>query len=464
MQRFAWQLPALISLLAGLTGLSASARAETRPRYGGRLTVEIHDAITFTDPAAWPPQLVALVYDRLVTVDERGEPHPALAASWQHDPDNKRWEFRLRPGVKFHDGSPLNAAAAAACLKGWTSVTAADEDVVVVQTENPAPDLPARLAGPGNVILRRGADGVTTGSGPFRIAEWQPGRRALLTANDDYWGGRPYLDDIELQMGHSPRDQAVDLELGKADLVELTPDDARRAAQRGARTCVSAPAELLTLVFQRGHTAVEDARLRQAVALSIDRAAIHNVLLLKQGESTGALLPGWLTGYAFLFPAARDLDRARQMVASLPKSGTRITPSITLGRITLSYDAADPLARPIAERIALNAREAGVVIQVAAGGPLDLRLARIPLRSLDPEQALAAYASAFGMTATFKAPTVPSPEARFEAEQKLLEDGRVVPLFHVPQIMGLGPRVRNWNPEPWGDWRLADVWLELRRP
>ena len=46
----------------------------------------------------------------------------------------------------------------------------------------------------------------------------------------------------------------------------------------------------------------------------------------------------------------------------------------------------------------------------------------------------------------------------------LLEDGRVVPLFHVPQIAGIGPRVRNWNPEPWGDWRLDGVWLELRRP
>ena len=52
------------------------------------------------------------------------------------------------------------------------------------------------------------------------------------------------------------------------------------------------------------------------------------------------------------------------------------------------------------------------------------------------------------MTATFKAPTVPSPEARFEAEQKLLEDGRVVPLFHVPQIMGLGPRVRRLQAGP----------------
>jgi peptide/nickel transport system substrate-binding protein len=460
MQRSASRLPALISLLASLTGLSASA--ETRPHYGGRLTVEIHDAITFTDPAAWPPQLVALVYDRLVTVDERGEPHPALATSWQHDPDTKRWEFRLRPGVKFHDGSPLNAAAVAACLKGW-SVTAADDDVVV-QTENPAPDLPARLAGPGGVIFRRGADGVTTGSGPFRIAEWQPGRRALLTANDNYWGGRPYLDDIELQMGRPPRDQAIDLELGKADLVELTPDDARRVAEHGARTWVSAPAELLALVFERRHTAVEDAQLRQAVALSIDRAAIQNVLLLKQGESTGALLPGWLTGYAFLFPAARDLERARQMAAPLAKSGTRITLGrITLGRITLSYDAADPLARPIAERIALNAREAGVVVQVAPGGTADVRLARVPLRSLDPAQALASYAAAFGMAAAFKAPGH-SPEARLEAERKLLEDGRVAPLFHVPQIVGLGPRLRNWNPEPWGDWRLADVWLELRGP
>jgi len=218
---------------------------------------------------------------------------------------------------------------------------------------------------------------------------------------------------------------------------------------------VSAPAELLALVFGRGRAAVDDPRLRQAVALSIDRAAIHNVLLLKQGESTGALLPAWLTGYAFLFPAARDLERARQKTAFLLKSGMRIT---------LAYDAADPLARPIAERIALNAREAGVIVQVASGGTADVRLARVPLRSLDPEQALASYAAAFGMATSFKAPLSPSPQANLDAEQKLLEDGRVVPLFHVPRIVGLSPRVRNWDPEPWGDWRLDDVWLDVRRP
>jgi ABC-type transport system substrate-binding protein len=210
----------------------------------------------------------------------------------------------------------------------------------------------------------------------------------------------------------------------------------------------------MALVFERGRAAVEDARLRQAVALSIDRAAIHNVLFLKQGESTGALLPSWLTGYAFLFPAVRDLERARQKAAFLPKSAMRIS---------LAYDAADPLARPVAERIALNAREAGVIVQVAPGGEADVRLVRVALRSLDPDQALVAYAAAFGMTA-FKAPAVSSPQTNFETEQKLLEDSRVIPLFHVPQIAGIGARVRNWNPESWCGWRLDDVWLDMRRP
>jgi hypothetical protein len=57
-----------------------------------------------------------------------------------------------------------------------------------------------------------------------------------------------------------------------------------------------------------------------------------------------------------------------------------------------------------------------------------------------------------------------SPEALYRAEQKFLADFRVVPLCHVPSVLGIGPRLRNWDPPRWGDWRLENVWLEARTP
>jgi peptide/nickel transport system substrate-binding protein len=235
----------------------------------------------------------------------------------------------------------------------------------------------------------------------------------------------------------------------------LTIDDARRAAQRGIKTWASAAGDLVAFMFDRSSLAVEDTRLRQALALSIDRPAMHNVLLQKQGGSTGALLPEWLTGYAFLFPLTRDLEGARHLLAAIGKPAPRLS---------LAYDPADPLARPIAERIALNARDAGIIIQVLPGGKSDLRLARLPLKSLDPSLALAGFTAAIGMGESFKSFSSNSPEALYRAEQKVLSDFRVVPLFHVPAILGIGPRLRNWDPQRWGDWRLENVWLEARTP
>jgi len=448
MRRFAWRFLAAASLIS----LAWRAAAESRPRYGGTLVVELHDSLTLTDPGEWPLRLVPLVYDRLVRLDDRGEPQPALAISWQHDASNKRWEFRLRPHAMFHDGSPVTAAAVVACLKDWTNAAVAGESAVVFQTETPAPDLPVRLASARGAILMRGADGATIGTGPFRITEWQPGKRALLGANEGYWGGRPFVDFVEVHMGRAYRDQAIDLELGKADLVEIPIGDTRRTAQQAVRTWTTAPSELLALLFDRGHGAAEDAHLREAIALSIDRGAIRNVLLQGQGDSTGAILPTWLSGYAFLFPAARDLDRTRQIISALPKP---------VPRISLAYDLADPLMRPVAERIGLNAREAGVTIQTAPGAQGAIRLVKFPMHSLDPAQVLSEMG---GVLHADSQPVAATPEALFTYERKLLEDFRLVPLFYLPEVYGLSSRVRNWDPQPWDDWRLDEVWLEARTP
>ena len=137
----------------------------------------------------------------------------------------------------------------------------------------------------------------------FTITRWEAGRRAIYDADDAAPGGRPFVDSVEITLGRPLRDQSIDLESGKADVVELGRDELRRNPA-GRKVWSSSPVRLLTVVFS---PRFEDARVREALALAIDRSNIHSFLLARQGEVSGALLPQWLSGYAFLFPATADL-------------------------------------------------------------------------------------------------------------------------------------------------------------
>jgi MarR-like DNA-binding transcriptional regulator SgrR of sgrS sRNA len=431
MRPTAWRLLAIASLLS-------SAVAATRPHYGGTLRVQIKARIAALDPTELSDQenLVTPVFDRLVSMDESGQPQPWLATSWRHDADFKRWEFQLRAGVKFHDGSPFTASAIAETLKPLVAV--ASGDTIVIRSEQPAPKLLQILAS--SPIFKRAADGSIVGTGPFRVTAWEPNRRAVFAANEDYWGGRPFADRIEVKMGRSLPDQALDLDLNRADIVELGIGDTRRAMQNGKRTWTSPPIDLLALVFE----ASSDEHVREAVALSIDRTTIHTVLLQKQGVPTGAILPQWLSGYAFLFPTTRDLDRARQL-------GRGAAP------IALAYNPMDVTLHLIADRIAVNARETGLAIRpVAAGSQVAAaRILRTRVNWPDLGYALGSVAPAIGVTP----PAADSPQAAYNSEWALIRDYRIIPLFHLPEVYGLGPRIRGWAPSRWGGWKLDSVWL-----
>ncbi len=437
MPRSALPLLAAVSLLLAAEPLEAARR----PRYGGMLRVQMQAARAL-EPSAWPS-----VFETLVMLDESGRPNPGLATAWRHDAAGKRWQFRLRPGVKFHDGSSLTPETAAAALtgNGWAVQAAAGE--LVVQTEAPASL--TDFADAGRAIALRAADGSLRGTGPFRIAQWDA-RRALLAANDDYWASRPFLDAISVEMGRTPQQQLLDLELGKADLIELGPNDARRAAQAGARIWESAPVILMALVFERGRAALEQARVREAVALSIDRAAILNVLLQKHGETAGGVLPQWLGGYAMLFPVVRDVARARQLAGAAPP-------------LSLAYDPADALARMVADRVAVNAREAGLRITPAPGGRADIRLARARIAPALPGPALERAAASLEVLDVFHAPSSSALQSLYGSERGLVEEFRVAPLVHLPELYGATPKLKAWNTKGLlrtGEWRFDDLWLD----
>jgi peptide/nickel transport system substrate-binding protein len=457
-------------LLSGL--IFTPAHASERPRYGGVLRMEMRERVNSMDPRGWNPdaadasateRLLELVFERLVRMNDAGQPEPALATTWQHDANFVRWQFQIRTGVKFHDGTPLSAEAVVAALQEedsarWT-VSAAGVSVAF-EFKSPRPNLLAELA-TGRSLIFRAAQDTVVGTGAFRITDWQAQKRLELKANDDDWAGRPFLDRIEIVLGVSSQQQETDLELGKADVIEVLPNLARRASQvSGARVLASAPSELWALVITPRGAVAYDPRFTQALSLAIDRASIVNVLLQRQGEPAGSLLPQWLSGYAFLFPAEANVVDAKKIRAEFTASSLQ----------TLVYDGADPSAALIAQRIAVNARDAGINLSVAAenaaGGAnkFDVRLVRWRIAAPDAREALATFIARLnGAQAEAVFMSMEAPEQRYSAERAVLDRGKIIPLAFVPEIYAVGASVKDWMPPKWGGWRLEDLWLEQTR-
>jgi hypothetical protein len=129
---------------------------------------------------------------------------------------------------------------------------------------------------------------------------------------------------------------------------------------------------------------------------------------------------------------------------------------------TLGYDANDSLGRVLVERIALNAKDAGLVLQPTATSIADARLVRIPLAKADPWIALENVAAALGMI--LPKANGDSVEDLYSVEQTLLKGGQVIPLFHLPAEWALSPSLQDWRSGADGSWRLDEVWMGKEKP
>jgi hypothetical protein len=158
-----------------------------------------------------------------------------------------------------------------------------------------------------------------------------------------------------------------------------------------------------------------------------------------------------MSGYGFVFPTDADLPRARHA-----REQVRTIPTWTV-----AYDGSDPVARLLAERIALNGKDAGLLLQPTAATS-DLRVVRIPLASPDPWIALAAVATLAGVPAgKGQGGAV---EDLYASEQSLLATQRVIPLFHLPASYAAAGTLKDWTLRPDGTWTLADAWLGIGKP
>jgi peptide/nickel transport system substrate-binding protein len=287
---------------------------------GGTFTFPLRtepSTLDFAAAADASSVLVArLLGDSLVDHDARLRVVPRLAESWEWSPDGRILTFHLRPGVRFHDGTPLTAEDVRFTFERVTDpatralmwiepllpverLETPDPLTVRVRYRHPygpalhgwdVPILPRPL--PGGGAPRAGSrDRAPVGSGPFRFGAWESGRRLVLLANTDYWGGRPPLDRLVLEIIPSQETLLQSLLAGEVDYAALTPAQwqglgNRVSFDRRFRTLRFVPL-FLYYVAWRGDGSnpwFADPRVRRALSLALDRGGYVDAVLRGQGE------------------------------------------------------------------------------------------------------------------------------------------------------------------------------------
>ena len=255
----------------------------------------------------------------LLTLDEKMQVKPALATSYEvMSPTKVR--FKLRPGVKFHDGTPFNAAAVKftfdRALKGtpparWASLAGSldgaevvDDLTVDIVTKEPYGPILRTLAMycMGIVSPDRGAEdgrrlqpGARSAPGPFKFVEWKTNTHVIIERNPDYWGDKALVDRVIFKVVPEEGARMIALQTGDADMV-LFPSPAQLPALRKDAKFTVHETTGIRVVFaglHAGQPPLDDVRVRQALLHAVDRKAIlDNIMEGSAGPARGVLAPG----------------------------------------------------------------------------------------------------------------------------------------------------------------------------
>ena len=303
-----------------LTPLAAPAATTAAPTAGGTLRIGMTAESGALDPHAFSANFLVLdgIYEALVGYGPDGELKPELAESWTVAPDGDSVEFDLRDGVRFHDGTPFDAAAVKWNLDRWvgqedfsffraseviSEVVVTDPDTVTLELSEPYEPLlqelsiarPVRFLSPDSV----GADEAFTepvGTGPWRYVSNGP-TEAVLERNDDYWGEKPLLDRLEFKVIPDSQSRHAALQAGELDLIggsylaPITPVEARGLSTAGDVELRTGEPDVTVMLGFNPDGPAGDRAVREAVAKAVDRDALIQALYLGYAEPAALFFP-----------------------------------------------------------------------------------------------------------------------------------------------------------------------------
>lgn len=323
------------------------------------------------------------LFDTLVRRHPDGSLHPALATAWKRTAPTA-WEFTLREGVRWHDGTRFTSIDAKYSLDRTYDATvkaarlsrffdtidrtqAPNPGALVIHTTQPDLLIPAKLAYCGQIVPWAYIDRVgftvfnqrPVGTGPLRFVSWAQGDRCVLAANRDYWDGPLDVERVVLRPAPEADARVAALLRGEADLItRLSPDHAERVASHPATRVVSALyAGLYVLLVNVWVSPLNDPLVRQALSLAIDREAIVKGLWRGRGVVPNGPIPRGDDHYdPGLPPLPYDPAGARDR---LRRAGYRGEPVVL--ETTVGFIAND---KPMTEMVAEMWEDVGVKVIV----------------------------------------------------------------------------------------------------
>ncbi|CAM8644973.1 DdpA ABC-type dipeptide transport system, periplasmic component [Acidimicrobiia bacterium] len=333
------------------TETTVTTASPTKPRPGGSLAIAVPDSPILWSPASrtWSTselQAGRAVYDRLMVRGETARPIPELAETVTSSPDFKVWTIRLRTGITFHDGSPLDAEAVAFNLEAQRqspassvtmlpvlTVTVADAKTVVVTMSSPwstfAEVLTTQIGTIASPALLAGfSDGRPLGTGPFVYAGPALDGSTLFLRNPTYWkAGLPYLDSVTLVPIADAGLRADAVLEGRVQMVAV--DEPRQLARLEKLTATNSTFTILddrnsekpkvSIALNTGKPPFDRITARRAVAFATDRTAILESVFENQGTISRGIVSDTSPWFSDHSSSARDLDRAKKQVEEYTK-------------------------------------------------------------------------------------------------------------------------------------------------
>lgn len=334
------------------------------------------------------------VSEPLVLLTTKGEVVPWLVESWEQSKDGRSWTLRIRKGVKFTDGTPVNAEAVRFSLERFRkhsigkatlaiveSVAVVDESTLRVTTKAPYAPLINTLGYHWIVVCseaqikKTGDDSVHTapvGSGPFKFVHHKRGQEVRLEAHEQYWAGKPKLRTVISRPYPDASARMLALESGDVDLIfQVLPQEAARLA-KNPNLVVYTPlsARVIWIYLNTQREPFKDKRVRQALYHAIDRESIVKNLFAGTAKRLHSPGPAGSYGYTEAYDRyAYDPEKARRLLREAGQPNLSFAVHHTPGRYLLSgqvLEAIQGYLRQVGVTMRIVDLEWGTLSQMAA--------------------------------------------------------------------------------------------------